>query len=529
MKISIDSLVVEARGASASIDRELAPHICGYCGIDSASLKGYRIVRRSVDARSKPNVKILYRLEAELVDGARPSRTLEAAVPAVPAWTPPTSSLKGCDVIIVGAGPAGLFAAWVVAMAGGHPVVMDRGRDVERRRLDIEAFRATRTLDCDSNYLFGEGGAGTWSDGKLFTRVNDIRVKAVLDAFVSCGASETIGYYAHPHIGSDKLPAVVAALRETIIGLGGEFRWGSEAMSLVIDGGRCRGVRLRGGECLHGDAVIVACGHSAREFILAMIGQGVATVRKGFQIGVRIEHPQEFVNRMQYGVEASYPALGAAEYNVVARADNHGAFSGVTSFCMCPGGEVIPATCTENTLCTNGMSNSARDSRWANSALITTVPPETFDDAAQAYRWLEALEHKCFEAGGGDYSCPAQTAVDFCAGRLSTSPPVSSYCFGTRSARLDLLLPKEIAANIRIALRRFEQMHRGFMSTGVLLGVESRVSSPVRFLRNEATFQSNIQNLYFAGEGAGMAGGITSAAVDGMKMAEAIAARKGTG
>lgn len=523
MRISIEQLIVAADSASKNIDRELEPHICRHCRIPESTLKSYRIIRRSTDARSKPHVKLLYRLEAEVDDSAKLSSALQLAGEPKPLWTPlKAGSLKGRTAVVVGAGPAGLFAALAIAMRGGRPVVIDRGRDVGQRARDIQAFRNSRVLNEESNYLFGEGGAGTWSDGKLFTRINDERVDFVLREFIDCGASPAIGYFSHPHIGSDRLPEVIASLRKKIIGLGGEFVWGKRVESLMVSRGLCSGVILDSGEKIGADFTLIACGHSARPLIQHLAVQGVGCQLKGFQLGMRIEHPQVFINKMQYGVPDSYPALGAAEYNVVSRPSADGKASGVTSFCMCPGGEIIPATSETSHLCTNGMSNAARNSAWANAAIISTVPAERFSSIGQAYDFLEGLEAKCFRAGGSDYACPAQKAEDFVRGSLSGKLPDSSYCFGLRSARLDELLPREITASLRYALRHFDKVNPGFISQGVFVGIEARVSSPVRFLRNPETLESSLGHLYLAGEGAGMAGGITSAAVDGLKMAEAM-------
>ncbi len=523
MKISLEQLVVAADGASREIDSELAPHICRACGIPEKSLHGYHILKRSVDARSKPRVKLLYRLEAQVDDTVQvaPEFLKPAVFPAV--WDPGVlPSLRGKSVCIVGAGPAGLFAALAVALCGGHPVVLERGMDVERRANDIRDFRTSRKLNLESNYLFGEGGAGTWSDGKLFTRVNDPRVNFVLKEFIACGAQPAIGYFSHPHIGSDRLPTVVSNLRKRIIGLGGEFRWGACVESLFLQNGRCAGVVLTNGEKLEADAVLIACGHSARGLISTLIRQGVGFQLKGFQVGMRIEHPQNYINRLQYGVPNSYPSLGAAEYNVVSKPPAGDRGTGATSFCMCPGGEIIPAVSEDQRLCTNGMSNSARDGKWANSAIITTISPEAFANAENAYQFLDALEARCFQAGGGAFDAPAQRAEDFVKGCLSQTLPDSSYCFGLHPARLDQLLPRQVTDTLRQAMAHFEKTNHGFMKGGLFVGIEARVSSPVRFLRNTDTQESSIPGLFLAGEGAGMAGGITSAAVDGLKMTEAI-------
>ena len=339
---------------------------------------------------------------------------------------------------------------------------------------------------------------------------------------IAAGAPENISYYSHPHIGSDRLPGVIANLRQKIESLGGIFRWDSRAESLIVRENVCRGVVLADGEKLEAPLVVSACGHSARDFILASIRAGAAVRMKGFQIGCRIEHPQEFINWMQFGVQETFPALGSAEYNMVSRPVRDGGPGGVTTFCMCPGGEIIPATPKRERLCTNGMSNAARSGRFANAALVTTLGPETFASPEDAYAFLDRLEKSAFEEGGGDYTCPAQRSADFLRGRSGNLPKHSTWRFGLKAARLDSLLPDSVRKALCRALVHFDHAASGYVRYGTLLGVETRVSSPVRFERNEATRQNPLMNFYPAGEGAGLAGGITSSAIDGMLTAESI-------
>lgn len=523
MKISIEKIAVSASGKPRSLDFELHPYIAAYCGIRPDDIIDYTILKRSIDARRQPDVKLLYTLIVELDDTVRPKRSWECAPAEIPAEPPVfRSGNRPLHPVIVGAGPAGLFCGLILAMAGCRPVILERGREVKRRQLDIDRFFSARELNEESNLLFGEGGAGTWSDGKLYTRIRDQRIQFVLQEMIAAGAPENIAYYSHPHVGSDRLPGVVTNLRKKIETLGGVFRWDSRAESLLVQNGVCRGVILAGGEKLEAPLVVSACGHSARDFILASIHAGAAFRMKGFQIGCRIEHPQDFINWMQFGVQETIPALGSAEYNMVSRPAQDGHTGGVTTFCMCPGGEIIPATPTRERLCTNGMSNSARSGRFANAALVTAVGPEVFGSPQEAYAFLDSLEHRAYDAGGGDYVCPAQKAADFLRGNTGKLPPHSSWKFGLQAARLDALLPDRVSCALRRALMHFDRQAEGYVRYGTLLGVETRVSSPVRFERDETTRQNPLRNFYPAGEGAGLAGGITSSAIDGILTAESI-------
>ena len=523
MKISVENLTLGVKGLPATIDRELHPHIAARCGVRVSDILSYHIEKRSIDARRKPDLKLIYSIVATIRDGADSAFPL-VPVPEIPDHGTPHFECRNglMSPIVIGSGPAGLFCALVLAQAGCHPIILERGKDVDRRHEDIDDFHASRKLDEESNYLFGEGGAGTWSDGKLYTRVRDGRVGYVLDTFIRFGAPREIGYYSHPHLGSDRLPLLISAIRDEIISLGGEFRWSTRAETILVKNNACKGVVLAGGETLEAPAVVAACGHSARKFILNLMNAGVKTSLKGFQIGCRIEHPQEFINLLRYGMRKAPPALGSAEYSFVSKPAQNGSIGGATTFCMCPGGELIPATSDSGQLSTNGMSNSDRDVFFANAAIVTAQDVSRFSNPAEAFAFLDSLERKTFEAGGNDYTCPAQTAADFMRGSLGELPDDGSYVFGLRKFRIDSLLPEESKRAIRRAIKHIDNIAPGYIDNGVIAGLETRVSSPVRFDRNPETLETSVSGFYAIGEGAGMSGGITSSAVDGIRIAEAL-------
>ena len=526
MKISIENLTLTAGKLPPDADKSLHGYIAAKCGLKAADILSYKILKRSLDARKKPDLKLIYNIIAEVPDGARSAFPLTPAPEKVS--LSPEESIPSCKnslshPIVIGSGPAGLFCAYALSLAGCRPIVLERGKDVEERKKSIETFLAERTLDPESNFLYGEGGAGTWSDGKLFTRVKDPRIAFVLDTFVRMGADESIHYFSHPHIGSDKLGMVISNLRKEILRLGGEFRFSCCVKKLFVENNVCKGVILTTGEKLEAPAVVAACGHSARNFLWELSLSGVKCSLKGFQIGCRIEHPQKYINLLQYGSEAAPGPVGSAEYQFISKPSPDGTLHGVTSFCMCPGGEIIPATAEEGFLSTNGMSNFARDGQYANSALVTTLPENAFSSVQGAFSFLRDLEKKVYKAGNGDYSCPAQSAVNFMRKEPGASYSLhSSYALGVVPFSVDRLLPKGPAESIRRALRYFEKIAPGFASRGTIVGLETHVSSPLRFERNPLTEYCTFTNFYMAGEGAGMAGGITSSAIDGIRMAEAM-------
>ncbi len=514
------------------LDHHLHPFIARACGVAEGDVLSYEIERRSLDARQKPDLRFAYHVRAQLRDGApvaaQPGITVLDAPPPQDdqLWHLPLRPDLPREALVVGTGPAGQMAAYLLAVHGCKPLLVDRGRDVDRRGADLARMHERRELDPESNYLFGEGGAGTYSDGKLYTRVKDRRMRFLLEAFVAARAPRHILFRHHPHIGSDILPHMCRRLRQMITDRGGSFRWDAEVTDLIVEQGRCRGVVLRSGERLTAPAVIIAPGHSARGLIAAIARRGATHKAKGFQLGCRIEHDQRVIDLGQYGCISGtdYPRhlLHAAEYNLVSRPPEHLKAQSVTTFCMCPGGEIIAATSDRGQLSTNGMSRYARASGFANAGLIVNQPDDHRDDPLSGFDVIERLERACYEAGGSDLACPAQSAAAFVRGEAGPPPGATSYRFGLRPGRLDRILPPATVASISAALRYFDRVIPGFMSKGTLVGVEARVSSPLRFERNPDTLESSIPGLWLAGEGAGYAGGIVSAGLDGLRIAETI-------
>jgi uncharacterized FAD-dependent dehydrogenase len=522
-----------------SLDHRLHPWIAKHCGIHEDDVLDYTIVHRSLDARRKPALCFIYKLSVTVHENSpvREDASIVVQTPAPdqnrPLYQLPTLPSLPKYPIIVGTGPAGMMAAYLFALYSCHPLIIERGFDVDRRRVDIEAFLHTRRLHPESNYLFGEGGAGTFSDGKLYTRIKDQRINFLLEAYIAARAPRRILYDSHPHIGSDILPYMVKRLRQQIEEWGGRFRWGVKVVDILIQSDRCCGVVLDNGETLEGSLTLIASGHSARDLIRKLVQRGVRYQAKDFQLGCRIEHPQELIDQAQYGWIPPRHLVGAAEYSLTSRpwerkrlaciSKTNGDVCGtVTTFCMCPGGEIIAATSDAGHLCTNGMSRFLRNGAYANAGLIVNQNIVRFQTALDAVDFISEIERRAFNAGGSDYSCPAQSAVSFVRGEKGLHTVATSYRLGMTPARLDQLLPRDTVNALCEALKYFEKIIPGFMRSGVLLGVETRVSSPIRFERNPNTLSSSLPGLYLAGEGAGYASGIVSAALDGLRIVETI-------
>ena len=499
--------------------------------ISPNEIKQLDLKRRSVDARKKNDVRIIYTVdvavkgrEDKILKMAHCARASLAQDPVY--HVPQPRSIPAQRPVIVGFGPAGMFAALVLSMAGLRPLVLERGQDAKARHAAVLEFWKTGTLDPECNVQFGEGGAGTFSDGKLNTGVKNERIGWILEQFAGAGASADILYDAKPHIGTDELVTVVQNLRETIIHYGGEVRFGVKVTGLVTEDGRVTGVRAaQGGEAavIPASCVLLAIGHSARDTFEALHAQGVPMEPKPFSTGVRIEHPQRLVNESQYGPFADAPGLGAADYKLNVRLPDG---SSAYTFCMCPGGYVVAAASEEGGVVTNGMSDHARDGENANAALLVTLNPADFPDRSPlgGMYWQRQLEQTAFRAGGSNYRAPAQLVGDFLARRPSQTLGAvqPTYRPGVTLCELHTVLPERITSVLEQALPELDRKLHGFAAPdAVLTAPETRSSSPVRILRDE-TRQSQLRGLYPCGEGAGYAGGITSAALDGILTAEAV-------
>jgi uncharacterized FAD-dependent dehydrogenase len=478
-------------------------------------IQSVQIRKRSIDARSR---QVVFRVKVIVaIDELLTPEIFTVNYPSVTDKKP---------VLIVGAGPAGIFAALRCIELGLKPIVLERGKDVKQRRRDLAAINKQGLINPESNYCYGEGGAGTYSDGKLYTRSNKRGdVNYVLQTFVAYGASPDILVDARPHIGTNKLPQIITALREQILTAGGEVHFDAKVTDFVIESNSFKGVVLADGNKLNAEALILATGHSARDIYELLHQKQIAIEAKAFALGVRIEHPQILVDQAQYHCDLRNPHLPPSYYSLVEQVDNRGVFS----FCMCPGGIIAPCATDYNEIVVNGWSPSKRNNPFANSGTVVQINledvPGSEKDPLRLLNFQLAIEQQAYRLGGGNLVAPVQRMVDFVEGRVSNDLPLNSYFPGTNSVDLTEVLPEFIHQRLRKALPLFGQKMKGYYTNeAILVGVESRTSSPVRIPRDRETLQHpQIAGLYPCGEGAGYAGGIVSAAIDGMNCAEAIA------
>lgn len=510
---TVELALTPAEAADAVVVRTAALEAAG---MGATSALAHRVLRRSIDARSRPpRIRLRVALVADGTD--------DADAPAFQA-----RDVRGAPPVhIVGCGPAGLFCALRAIELGLRPVLLERGKDVRARRRDLAAINRAHVVDPDSNYCFGEGGAGTYSDGKLYTRSTKRGdVQGVLRRLVAFGAAPDILVDAHPHVGTNKLPGIITAMREAVLAAGGEVHFGQRVDDLLLEHGRVRGLRTAGGLELRADHVVLATGHSARDIYRLLQARGLRIERKDLAIGVRVEHPQTVIDAMQYHCAVRDPLLPPASYSLVEQVDGHGVYS----FCMCPGGIIAPCATAPDEVVTNGWSPSRRNNPFANSGLVVDTRCLPMGPGALAAMEAQrAVEHAAWLRGGRTQQAPAQRMEDFIAGRLSSDLPACSYPPGIVSATLGDLLPAPVAQRLRAALVRVGRRMRGYRTNeAVLVAVESRTSSPVRIPRDPYSLaHPDAAGLYPCGEGAGHAGGIVSAAMDGMRVAERIAVHAG--
>ncbi len=517
----------------------LKPALLKRLGIPEAALISFTVFKRAWDARKKGAIQLIYTIDAEVTDEAAVLKRLakDLQIGRTPDMTyRQVTRAAGTELrpVVIGMGPCGLFAGLILAEMGFRPIILERGKAVRERTVDTFAFWRKGKLNPASNAQFGEGGAGTFSDGKLYSQIKDPRHlgRKVLTEFVEAGAPEEILYVAKPHIGTFRLVTMVESMRAKILSLGGEIRFESHVTDVLLEGAegkrRVAGVALASGENLVCDRLVVALGHSARDTFEMLHARGVFMEAKPFSIGVRIEHPQSVIDRARFGDQAGHPILGAADYKLSHHARNG---RGVYSFCMCPGGTVVAAASEPGRLVTNGMSQYSRHERNANAGIVVGITPDDFAGDARSnplagIAFQRHWEEQAYKAGGESWSAPGQRVGDFLKGQPSTSlgEVIPSYRPGVTPTDLSLCLPDFAVEAIREALPHFNRSIPGFaMDDAIMTGVETRTSSPLRITRGGDLQSLNVAGLFPAGEGAGYAGGILSAAVDGIKVAEALA------
>ncbi|MBS1584536.1 MAG: FAD-dependent monooxygenase [Bacteroidetes bacterium] len=515
----IKNVSIKLIPAFAADERRLKMQLAEELAVNPKRITGYHILKRSIDARSR-QAHFILQLEVFIDEPVK-----ELAV-----FDPQLQDVSNAPhVVIVGAGPAGLFAALRFISLGIKPIVIERGKDVRSRRRDLAAMNKEGIVNPESNYCFGEGGAGTYSDGKLYTRSTKRgNVQRILQLFVHFGADDSILYDAHPHIGTNKLPQIITAMREQVIACGGEVRFNTKLTDIVLDGDRIKAVSTSTGEQIPCSHVLLATGHSARDIFTLLHSKQIGIECKPFALGVRIEHPQLIIDRSQYHCVVRDPYLPPASYSLVAQEYGRGVFS----FCMCPGGIIAPAATAPGEIVVNGWSPSKRNNPYANSGTVVAVDEKDFAQYGFAgplagMQYQQMVEQKAFGIGGGQLVAPAQRMVDFVEGKVSATLPDCSYLPGIHSAAIKQVLPKDVNEALRKALVDFGKKMKGYYTNeAVLVATESRTSSPVRIPRDKETLQHpQIMGLYPCAEGAGYAGGIVSAAIDGERCAEAIAAQ----
>lgn len=501
----------------ATQDLILRKQIITHLGIKSSRLNGFRIERQSIDARGR-TVKIQLQVSA----------FIDEPLPLNVPFDPQLQNVSNkASVLIVGAGPAGLFAALRLINLGFKPIILERGKDVRSRRRDLAIMNKTGVVNPESNYCFGEGGAGTYSDGKLYTRSTKRGdVKRILNLFVHFGAEENILIEAHPHIGTNKLPQIITAMREQIIACGGQVLFETKLCDILIEDNAVKGVVTQDGTKIECSKLILATGHSARDIFELLERKNILIEAKPFALGVRIEHPQELIDSIQYSCPARGEHLPPAAYSLVSQENGRGVFS----FCMCPGGIIAPASTAPGELVVNGWSPSKRNNPYANSGTVVAVDGIDFQKYGfsrnlAGMHFQQMVEQNCFNAGGGNLVAPAQRMVDFVNGKSSSTLPDCSYIPGVSSVQMKDILPKEVNEALRKGVQTFGKKMKGyFTNEAILVATESRTSSPVRIPRDKETLEHpQIKGLYPCAEGAGYAGGIVSAAIDGERCAEMAA------